>query len=202
MTKISRKFHSIALICLALLAAPSLAAAAGMGNWQLVGDQSMLAFGSVKSGKVGEIHHFKNLTGKASDAGQVDVSIALGSVETNIPIRNERMIEFLFGGADATASLSATVDGGVIGALQPGQTTLVPVQGTLEFNGESMPMRTEMFVARLSAQRLLVTTDKMIMLSTAEAGIDAGIDKLMEVAGLPSIERVSPVTLRLVFEAQ
>jgi len=47
----------------------------------------------------------------------------------------------------------------------------------------------------------MATTDEMIMLSTKEAGIDDGISALMKVAKLPGITRVSPVTLRLVFEA-
>ena len=38
------------------------------------------------------------------------------------------------------------------------------------------------------------------MVSTDELGIDAGIDKLMELAGLPGITRVAPVTIRMVFE--
>ncbi|MBL4750028.1 MAG: hypothetical protein JKX71_05505 [Amylibacter sp.] len=43
-------------------------------------------------------------------------------------------------------------------------------------------------------------TAEMIWISTEEAGIDAGVTKLMELAKLPSITRAFPVTLRLVFE--
>lgn len=56
-----------------------------------------------------------------------------------------------------------------------------------------------MFVARLGENKIMVTTDEMIMLSMADAGIDENISKLMELASLPSIARASPVTLRLVF---
>jgi len=56
-----------------------------------------------------------------------------------------------------------------------------------------------MFVARLSDMTAMVTTNDMIMLSTADVGLTAGIDKLMELASLPGITRVSPVTLRLMF---
>ena len=40
------------------------------------------------------------------------------------------------------------------------------------------------------------------MLSTEDAGIDQGIDKLQELASLDSITRVSPVSLRLIFETE
>ena len=46
----------------------------------------------------------------------------------------------------------------------------------------------------------MVTSDEMLMLSTADLGITAGVDKLMELAKLPSITRVTPVTMRLIFE--
>ncbi len=56
------------------------------------------------------------------------------------------------------------------------------------------------FVIKLSDTKLLATTNDMIMLSTEELGINSGIDKLMELAKLPGITRVSPVTLRFMFE--
>ena len=54
---------------------------------------------------------------------------------------------------------------------------------------------------RLRADKVLVTSDGMIMLATEDAAFDAGIDKLQELASLDGITRVSPVTLRLVFDA-
>ena len=54
----------------------------------------------------------------------------------------------------------------------------------------------------VSADRVLVATDGMLFLSAEDAGIEAGIAALQEIAGLDSISRVSPVTLRLVFDAQ
>lgn len=54
---------------------------------------------------------------------------------------------------------------------------------------------------RLSADKVLVTSDGMIMLATEDTAFDAGIDKLQELASLDGIMRVSPVTLRLVFDA-
>jgi hypothetical protein len=46
----------------------------------------------------------------------------------------------------------------------------------------------------------MASSESMIMMSTEELGINAGIDTLMALAKLPSITRVSPITLRFVFE--
>ena len=56
-----------------------------------------------------------------------------------------------------------------------------------------------MLVARLSENSVLVTTADFIMLSTEDLGINAGIDKLMTLAKLPGITRVTPVSVRMVF---
>ncbi|MEL6532735.1 MAG: YceI family protein, partial [Pseudomonadota bacterium] len=47
---------------------------------------------------------------------------------------------------------------------------------------------------------VMVTTNDMLFLAADEAGIDGAIDTLMELAGLDSITRAVPVTLRFVFE--
>jgi len=69
----------------------ALAAPAALADWQLDNGDSTLDFISVKKSTVGEVHHFKQLSGSITDAGQASVDIELASVETNIPIRNERL---------------------------------------------------------------------------------------------------------------
>ena len=59
-------------------------------TWTSVADQSSVAFGSIKKDVVGEVHHFQKVSGTVSDAGAVTITIDLGSVETNIDIRNEQ----------------------------------------------------------------------------------------------------------------
>jgi len=127
------------------------------------------------------------------------VEIDLSSVSTNIDIRNERMIEHVFMKASSAATLNAQLDMATIDGMSAGDSNLVDVVGSLNLNGLEMAINTVMFVAKLDDNTLMATTNDMIMLSTADAGIDDGIDTLMELAGLPSIARVAPVTLRLVF---
>ena len=176
------------------------AQAGGHANWTSVADQSSVAFGSIKKDTVGEVHHFEDVTGTVSEAGELAVSISLGSVETYIDIRNERMIEHVFKAADAKAILTGDLDMEELNALEVGETTLTDFEGVLSLGGLEADIEAELLVARLAEDRVLVTTASMIMLSTADLGIDAGIDKLMQLAKLPGITRVTPVTVRMVFE--
>jgi len=169
-------------------------------SWTLDGEASKVAFGSIKKDTVGEVHHFKSISGSVDDSGKVSVEIDVASVETWIDIRNERMQKLVLN-ASPKAMLTAQIDTDALNKLKPGDTTTVDVEGTLSLNGNDVEIETALFVARLSDKKMMATTDEMIMLSTKEAGIDDGISALMKVAKLPGITRVSPVTLRLVFEA-
>lgn len=187
-----------AAMAAAVLATP--AAAGGHAAWTSVADESLIAFGSIKKDAVGEVHTFEDVTGTVSDAGEVSISIQLASVETNIDIRNERMIEHVFKGLDAVAELTGSVDMDDVSALDVGATMVTDFEGELSLAGVSSEIETEVFVARLSEDRVLVTTSDILMLSTADIGVTAGVDKLMELANLSGITRVSPATIRMVFE--
>ena len=65
-------------------------------QWTLDNDRSRLSFISTKAGDIAEVHYFKNLSGTLLESGDAQVSVKLASVETLIPIRNQRMQTFLF----------------------------------------------------------------------------------------------------------
>ena len=167
-------------------------------TWTLDGDNSRLAFGSVKKDKIGEVHNFEKLSGSVAADGSVMVEIDLTSVQTNIDIRNERMNEHVFGGK-ATALLTAQIDMAEMKALAVGGMSTIDVEGALGFLGQSLDIETEMFAIRVSETQVVVTTNDMLFVSAEDLGISAGIDKLMALAKLPGITRTSPVTVRMVF---
>lgn len=175
------------------------ALADGHGGWTSVAEDSSVSFGSVKKDVVGEVHNFSAVKGTVSDDGAVSIEIDLTSLETWIDIRNERMAEHVFQGA-ATATLAGEIDMDEVTDLAVGDVTLAYFEGTLALGGVDADIEADMLVARLAEDKVLVTTADFIMLSTADLGIDAGIDKLMELANLPGITRVTPVSVRMVFE--
>lgn len=191
-------FSTLSLATVLVLSAPAFAD--GHTEWKSVADQSSIAFGSVKKNVVGEVHHFENVTGSVSEKGELKITIDLRSVQTNIDIRNERMAKHVFVDAAAPATLSGTIDMAALDELKPGDTALVDLEAKLSFIGVENDIEAEMLVARLSDNRVLVTTADFIMLSTEDLGINAGIDKLMQLAKLPGITRVAPVSVRMVFE--
>lgn len=169
------------------------------GGWVLDGDASTVVFGSVKKDTVGETHHFSGLAGTVSADGEVSVEIDLGSVETWIEKRNVRMIEHVFMDAP-TATLSTTIDMSKLADLAVGGIQEVDIAGTLSLGAVSTHIEATMIAVRLSETRVMILTAEMIWVSTADAGIDAGIDIMKELAGLSGITRSFPVTLRLVFD--
>ncbi len=190
-------------LVLAAALAFGMASGALAQGWTLKGALSTISFGSVKKDKVGETFRFSNISGKVDKDGRVTVTIDLDSVQTGVDIRDERMRKHVFGSdgkKKPTATLTVQVDPKTVtavpvGALKPLSTTV-----ELEFLGRRMPVEADLVIARLSPERIMVLTDGMIWFSTEDMGIDEGISKLQELAGLPSITRAFPVTARLVFQ--
>lgn len=196
----NRHFKSMGLL-VALIASPLVAnAGSAPSSWSLAADDSNVAYVSIKKNTVGEVNHFTSLNGSISDKGEVAINIDLSSVETNIGIRNERLIEHVFGGKATTATLTASVDPKQLETLAIGSMTTIAIDGGLAFLGKTTDIKTNIVVARLSEKRLLVVSDDMILIKTETLGVNKGIDKLMALAALPSITRVVPVSLRMVFD--
>lgn len=191
------KMKSLLLVVAASL---GLCGAAQAASWTLVGDASHLAYGSIKKDSVGEVNTFETLSGSVTDAGAVSVKIDLTSLETNIDIRNERMLEHVFKGM-ADATITTQVEMPKLENLAPGETMMVDIEGVLSFLGTDIEIEAEMVAVRISDTRVMISTNDMIFLSMEDAGVNAAIDKLMELASLPGITRTVPVTMRLVFEA-
>lgn len=192
-----RKFK-LALAAFAVCTATSTLADGHADGWVLDGDQSVVSFGSIKKDNLGEAHTFSGLTGSVSADGMAEVEIDLGTVQTNIDIRNERMIEHVFQNAP-TATLKAQIDMADFDGLAAGESTVVEIDGDVVLLGVEAPVYMDVFVMRLDDKNVMVTTHSMMFISTEELGVNDGIDKLMELADLPGITRASPVTFRLMF---
>jgi polyisoprenoid-binding protein YceI len=172
-------------------------------EWTLDPERSHLAFVSIKAGDIGEVHHFTKLAGGIDDQGQAVIETTLDSVETLIPIRNERMREILFKTAQySDATLSAKIDPARIAAMQPGDMIEMVAESSLSLHGETQPIVLKMQTAKLDADTLMVASTEPVILDAAKFGMDDGVEKLREIAGLESISNAVPVTFVMVFEGQ
>jgi polyisoprenoid-binding protein YceI len=181
------------LALLLLLASPVV-----LGSWTVDNEHSRLSFVSIKAGTVAEVHHFGQIQGRVGDDGQFDLAISLESVETMIPIRNERMREMLFNTTNfPEASLSAKLDLETIHNLAVGEQTEIVTEAELALVGQTSNLTIHAVVARLSDDSLLVTSKQPLTLNADTLGLGDGVEKLREVAGLSSISPAVPVTFRL-----
>jgi len=181
-------------LVLALFTAPALA------EWSLDPSRSHLAFVSIKAKDIGEVHSFQEMTGTIGEDGQVTVSLMLDSVETLIPIRNERMREFLFETTNyKDATLSAKVDSAIIAGMKPGEIVDVSAEGILSLHGEQQPMILSMQAAKLDNGTVMVASTKPLIVDAAKFGMSDGVEKLREIAGLASISNAVPVSFVMTF---
>ena len=175
---------------------------AAHAEWQLDNDRSRLSFISIKAGDIGEVHRFTQLSGAVQDDGSVELAINLASVDTLIPIRDERMRDLLFEVvAFPTATLTASVDLAQITSLAPGATLATALEGTLTVHGRANSLTAQITVARLSPTEVMVAAAEPVIVTAAGVGLSEGVEKLREIAGLPSISQAVPVSFVLVFES-
>lgn len=178
-----------------LLAAPAHA------DWKLANDASRVSFVTTKAGQVAEVHKFHSLTGMIDGAGNVTVTIDLGSVDTMVPVRDERMRDILFQtGQFPIATLTAKVDNAAITSLADGDSTEISVDGSLAMHGQTLPVSFDMLVSKLSKSRIVVSSLQPVVVTAGQLDLAAGVEELRNVAGLPSISPAVPVSVVLTFD--
>ncbi|MBV1915169.1 MAG: YceI family protein [Pseudomonadales bacterium] len=175
----------------------------GMADWNLVNSQSSLNFVSVKKSKVGEVHRFSQLSGTIKDSGQSNVKIDLSSVETNIAIRNERMISMLF---DTVTFPDAMISGKIplsqVAQLEAGDTFVSTLKLSLSLHGNTRELSSRANITKLTDNRILVTSVAPIIIKAEDYTLAEGVEALRAVAKLTSISTAVPVTFSLLFSKQ
>ena len=189
------KLTQLLIIISLIVAGPCFAA------WTLDNDSSQISFVSVKAGDAGEVHRFTEISGELSSGGNASVTIQLASVDTLIPLRDERMRELLFQtNLFPTASLSTNIDMDALNAIEPGDSMNMAANLTLELHGRQLSLAAEMIVARLGDHRLMVSSRKPVIVNAASVDLVNGIEALREIANLPSISKAVPVSFVLTFD--
>ncbi len=172
-----------------------------IASWELQNSESSVNFVSIKKTKVGEVSYFQQLSGDISRSGGMKVEIDLASVESLIPIRNERLKMMLFNvGKYAEAEVTAKLDMGKLDSLQVGETYSETIPFKLSLHGVGHELDAEVRVVKLSDNRLLAVSVKPIIISADDYGLAEGVKKLREVAKLTTISTAVPVNFSLIFQ--
>lgn len=174
--------------------------AATASDWTLDPASSHLSYVSLKAGEIAEANRFDRLSGTVAADGTARIEIALASVNTGVGVRDERMREIFFQVAEyPTAVVTAALDPATFAGIDVGQVTVRPLAATLALKGMEAPIETEVQVARVSEDRVLVTPTRPVIITTDMFGLTDELGELRALAQLPSISPAVPVTFSLAF---
>ena len=169
-------------------------------DWHLVNEESKLNFISIKASNIAEIHSFKKISGNVKENGEAQLSINLASLETLIPIRNERMGNLLFETKIyPSAVFKLEVDLEKMLLINIGKSYEVKRRGMFRFKNKQFPLLVKLKVTRLNDQSFSVSSLEPLLLNADRLGLSNGVEALRAVAGLPSISKSVPVTFSLIF---
>jgi len=182
-----------------LLASQALQAA-----WMLDNSRSGLNYLSTKKGHVMEAGNtFTSLQGGVDDSGNARLAIALNTVDSHIPIRNQRMRQYLFEtGRFPTAVFTTRIDPSQLEGLGAGEERRIAVSGQLELHGVKGRIVTELRVIGLKDGALRVETTVPVILNALDYALGSGIEKLKKLARLSAISTSVPVSFSLVFKPE
>jgi polyisoprenoid-binding protein YceI len=184
----------------ALATVAALVAVPAHADWKLANDASRVSFVTTKAGQIAEVHRFHSVEGTIDESGNFTITIDLASVDTLIPVRDERMRDILFETAQfPQATLTGRIDAAALANLAAGGTTQMSVAGSLAMRGQTLPVALDVLVAKLSQSRIVVASLQPVVVVASQVDLVAGVEALREVAGLPSISPAVPVSVVLTF---
>ena len=168
--------------------------------WTLNNEASRQSFVSLKKDQVAEVHKFSHLSGSITKDGSVEITIQLASVDTAVPIRDERMRSMLFkSDLFPKATVSGKVDLVNLKSLELGQFQRDEIEISLSLHGQSKALKIEVLVVKLQGGSLLVPSINPVIVNAADFELAQGVLELTKVAELPAISAAVPVTLSFVF---
>ena len=172
-----------------------------LAGWVIDPEGSYVGFASVKNDLIAENHSFTQITGTIEDSGDANIVIALASVETLIPIRNERMQAILFEVAQyPDVTVTANLDLDEFTSLRLGESRTDTILLGVNLHGTDVSKNVLVKVTRSSNNAYEVTSLGPIVIHASQFALSDGLESLRKVAGLQSIDLMVPVTfdLRLV----
>ena len=170
-------------------------------SWTLQPSSSHIHFLSIKATHIGEVHSFTKFKGSVQDNGLARIQIDLSSVDTLIPIRNERMRNLLFAiNEHPTATINTKISIAEFKDIKIGSEVGTQIEAGLEFKGTNNQVIADIIVSRQNESTFTIQSRSPLLLSATDLGIIEGIEKLREIAGLTNISFSIPASFRLTFK--
>jgi hypothetical protein len=183
-----------------LLAGATLSAHA---DWYLDGESSRLSFISTKNANISEVQRFLVLHGKVNASGLAQLEVELESVNSGIPLRDERMRKDLFEiQRFPNALISAQIDLRPINDLASGAQLELRLPLSVNLHGKQHDYNAELLATRLDDRRFQVVTLEPLVINAEDFDLAPGLESLRKVAGLSAISLSVPVGAVLIFTAR
>ncbi len=165
-------------------------------TWLLSTDSSSLSFVSTKNKTITEQHSLQFKHGQIDHQGSITATMDLNTVDTAIPIRDQRMRDILFETETfPLATVSASLPENINLKLQ--QNIKLPFQ--LDLHGQQKTYTTEVVIQMVN-EKLVAVNYEPILVNAKDFGLDSGINQLTKIAGLQSIDYAVSVDFKLTFE--
>lgn len=175
---------------------------AAFAGWTLDSGASSLYYVTSKAAAVSEVNSLGGLSGGINNDGNAEVTISLGTVDTAIDIRNERMRDIVFEVATyPLASVSLMADVSMLESLEAGETMPMAYEATVDLHGATQVVTLNVLVSGLKEGGLLVTLARPLIINAAAFGLADSVEQLREIAGLSSINNNVVVDFTLQFDA-
>ena len=172
-------------------------------NWYLDGESSRLSFITTQNANIADVHRFLVLHGKVDRKGLAQLRIEMDSVNSAVPLRDERMRDVLFDFKHfPEAQISAQIDLQPINDLASGAQLELRLPVTVSLRGKQHTYEAELLATRLDERRFQVVTLEPLMLQAEDFGLQPELETLRKLAGLSTISFSVPVGAVLIFTAR
>ncbi len=190
----------ISLLLLLLVVAPGARA-----EWVLQPHLSSISFLSSKLFQdslfaIFEENHFRTFKGSINSKHQLRLHIDLNSVDTKIPVRDERIKEHVFRVAEyPEAVVSLGLDKAMVEEFQVGMVRRFQTRARLNLRGQNRPVEVEVSVTRPAEDVLVVYSVAPLLFNAMEYGMAEDFALLSSIAGLLKIPTTIPISFQLFF---
>ncbi|TKJ97110.1 hypothetical protein PflCFBP13510_27150 [Pseudomonas fluorescens] len=179
------------------------AAVPAHADWYLDNESSRLSFVTTKNTEVAEVQRFLVLHGKVDAKGAAQLEVELESINSGIPLRDERMRKALFEiKSFPEAQISAQINLQPINDLASGAQLELRLPLSVTLHGKTQTYSAELLATRLDERRFQVVTLEPVVLHAEDFDLAPGVATLRKAAGLKSISLSVPVGAVLIFTAR
>ena len=190
-------FKPMAFLLLAAVAVPAHA------DWYLDNESSRLSFVTTKNTDIAEVQRFLVLHGKVDSKGAAQLEVELESINSGIPLRDERMRNELFEiKTFPDAVINAQINLQPINDLAPGAQHELRLPLSVTLHGKTQTYSTELLATRLDDRRFQVVTLEPLVVHAEDFDLLPGVAALRKAAGLSQISLSVPVGAVLIFTAR